>query len=166
MVFYNFITSQGQKFKLDINIYDTVDNINQYIFSMVENSTFINSFDLILKNENNILQSDKLFVEYNIPVESKLSFIIKKRGIDIPSPSIYDSPLSSNHSLTKSIGSNFNNTDTNILFNKIISEFNTINNYINDIKEEITDIKQDICFIKKDINRFVKDDNDPINQMD
>ena len=111
MVVYNIITSQGQKLQLDLNMNSRIEVICEYLFSLVENMEYITTFDLSLRYENIVLINDKLLIEYNYPSNTKLSFIIKKKGIDIPSPSIYDSPLSLNNSLSNS------NENVNLLKN-------------------------------------------------
>jgi hypothetical protein len=168
MVVYNIITSQGQKLQLDLNMNSRIEVICEYLFSLVENMEYITTFDLSLRYENIVLINDKLLIEYNYPSNTKLSFIIKKKGIDIPSPSIYDSPLSLNNSLSNSNENVITNNQTELssILNQILITINTTKNEINNIKDDINDIKHDVVDIKNDISNLIKDGNDPFNLMD
>lgn len=138
MVLYTVNTSQGERLNIDIDNNKQVSDICIYIYGLIENTEYINMFDLTLRYDQIVLLHDKRFSEYNIPEQSKLSFIIRRRSIDIPSPGIYDSP--SPIKLDK-LGNNYHHN----------SELLNLMDSINIIKQELQDMKSDINFLKGDI---------------
>ena len=139
MVLYTVNTSQGERLNIDIDSDKKVSAICVYIYGLIENTEYINMFDLTLRYDQTVLLHDKRFSEYNIPDRSKLSFIIRRRSIDIPSPGIYDSP--SPIKLEKLANNYHHNAE---LLNLIDS--------VNIIKQELRDMRADINFLKSDVD--------------
>ena len=157
LVSYNIITSHGEKLNLEFDTSFTIENICIQIFNMVENIEYINTFDLTLRYDNIILQSDKSLIEYNIPENSKLSFILRRKSIDIPSPGIYDSPLSIKK-ITDKYSDSYILKETQQNVEKLIE-------LVYDLKDNIDDLNHDIKQIKTDLENVIKDKN-PLDLMD
>ena len=133
-------TSHGDKLSMDIDIDMKILDVNKMIYNQIENNQYIDTFDLILKHELDVLGNNQTLRNYCIPERSKLLFVIKKKNIDIPSPSIYDSPIKDvENSVIK-----FSNN--NVLIKSIenlVSMVETLQTDINDIKDDIQMIKNE-----------------------
>ena len=133
-------TSHGDKLSVDIDIDMKIFDVNKMIYNQIENNQYIDTFDLILKHDLDVLNNNHTLRNYCIPERAKLLFVIKKKNIDIPSPSIYDSPIkefennaikfSNNNVLVKSI-------------ENLVSMVETLQNDISDIKDDIQMIKNE-----------------------
>lgn len=141
MVFFNIITSHGEKLNIDIDVSLSIDNICKKIYSMIENTEYIELFDLTLRYENTILMLDRTLESYRIPENSKLSFILRRRSIDFNSPTIYDSPVS-----IKQVKNKPSKTDSTYAM------LERINNNLLNLSDEIHTIKEEIKYIKNDMN--------------
>ena len=145
---YNIFTSHGEKLNLYLDTNKRIDELTTFIFKLVENIEYINTYDLILKHDTNLLTSDKTLKDYNIPENSNLYFIMRRKSIDIPSPNIYDSPILSN--------SLHNDRSQDNMIN-IRDDMNKLKDDIADIKLDIKDLISDIGHMRTEINDLTSD---------
>ena len=54
-------------------------DVNKMIYNQIENNQYIDTFDLILKHELDVLGNNQTLRNYCIPERAKLLFVIKKK---------------------------------------------------------------------------------------